>query len=150
MKDCNKCIFGMHYTSDGKLTQVCAGKNVPEKEAIAAIVAQGPCDMFEEGHKLYLEMVESGKGPCDFLCSIPADKKYIYDRRWYSKEPIGYCGSFSKGTCRDGIGDYCYNRFPCTGCMSLENHSQMADAVRGTFLSAMKAAGIPEEKLKDF
>lgn len=150
-KDCGKCIFGIYCTSDGRLTRVCAGfAGLDDMGAAAKIQSEGPCEMFDEGRRLKIEQEESGLGPYEFLSNIPADKKYIYNRRRFSKDPVGICESFSKGSCDEELDGYCYNRFPCTGCMSLDNPKRMADCIRKDFIDAMKATGIPEEKLKDF
>lgn len=156
---CDQCIFGVHYTADGKLTRICVGfeEDVTidsckdRHERIIKASETGSCDMYDEGHKLWLKMDESGLGPSDFLCGISGEEMHIYDKT-YSKDPTFVCTSgahsgYKLGHCPHGDGTYCYwkNR-GCTSQHLLDNPDKMADD--GTFKNALEAAGIDISKIK--
>ena len=140
---CDKCIFGMTYTSDGKLTRICSGLYpATTKERHARILKTNEtnqCDDYEEGHKRWLEMKESGLGPCRYFCHTPAEQKYKIDRE-YSDKPVFACGSFREDNCLHGSPDKgCFWKVTgCTSQMRLDDTSRMAnpDILRDAFEKA--------------
>lgn len=116
MKNCDECVFGIYYTSDGNLTRICGGKNVSEEQAISAI-NEDVCDMYDEGHKLY-KQYKNGE-----FENLSASQRYIIDRKDFSKEPTALCVSFggkSNDGCVRGENGYCYCRLDCTSQEDLD------------------------------
>lgn len=116
MKNCDECVFGIYYTSDGTLTRICGGKNVPEDQAISAI-NETICDMYNEGRELY-KRYKNGE-----FENLSASQRYIIDRKDFSKEPTALCASFAgepNDRCMRGENGYCYCRLECTSQENLD------------------------------
>lgn len=116
MKNCDECVFGIYYTSDGTLTRICGGKNVSEEQAISAI-NEDVCDMYDEGHKLY-KRYKNGE-----FENLSASQRYIMDRKDFSKEPTALCASFvgkSNDGCVRGENGYCFCWIDCTSKEDLD------------------------------
>ena len=107
------------------------------EEAADEIKSEADCGQYEEGHEMWLKW-KAGELR---LHQGTASQFYLTDPRWYSPDPIGWCGS--QTTCADQENGYCYNRYPCTGCMRLDDHNRPADTkTRRDFVSAMRNIGI--------
>lgn len=146
---CDQCIFGQSYTSDGKLTRVCEGEYpITEEEAhnrIVEAMKTGKCDDYEYGHERWLEMKESGLGPCSYFVNTPPEEKYKIDRS-YSDKPVFACSSFSQ--CLHGSRDIgCY--WKVTGCTSQMRLDNPDKPVSNDLFDAMVAAGIDESKIQN-
>lgn len=132
-KDCAKCVFGIHYTSDGNLTRICHAKNVSDYEAITAINKEN-CDCYEEGHALY-KKYKNG----DFK-HLTASQRYLIDGKDFSKEPVAICQSFGgrpNRNCWRGEGEYCYCRLGCTAKTELNGSGKLIKEERELLRNAM-------------
>jgi len=144
MKNCDECVFGRFYTSDGNLTRICHAKNTSSQEAISAIKSDD-CDMYKEGHGLWTKYKD---GEYD---NLTASKMYILDRKDYSKEPVAICKSFYGETdenCHRGENGYCYCRLGCTGQTELNGNGKMLPEMRKAFGTAL-AKGIAMQREKE-
>lgn len=141
---CDQCIFGQSYTSDGNLTRICMGDfPLNTEEAHNRIIKSmegSDCKEYEEGHKQWLKMKESGLGPCRYFVNTPPEKKYLIDRS-YSDKPVYACSSGNPECLHGNNKIGCFWKLSgCTSQMRLDNPSKMADP--SVLKEAFEKAGI--------
>lgn len=147
---CDQCIYGCSYTSDGNLTRICQGvypSSIEEAhKRIVEAMETGSCKIHEEeGYEKWLEMKESGLGPCDYFVNTPPERKYRINKS-YSDKPVYACES-GNPHCGDGNKLGCYWKVPgCTSQMRLDDPTRMANPsiLRGAF----EAAGIDTSNIE--
>lgn len=119
MKNCNECVFGIHWGFDksGMPTiQMCHAKNVSDEESAAMIKSKEECEMYSEGHVLY-KKYKNGE-----FDNLTASQKHMIDKKDFSERPTAICDHIKLGmkACYRGEGQYCYCRLSCTGQTDLD------------------------------
>lgn len=135
MKNCNECVFGIHYGFDegGMPTiQKCHAKDMSNEESAEMIKSQEECEFYTEGHELY-KRYKNGE-----FKNLSASQQYIIDKKDFSENPTAICGS---ETCYSGEGKYCYCRLGCTAKTELDGSGRMLKEER-EFLGKAIAKGI--------
>ena len=139
MKNCNECVFGIHWGFDksGMPTiQICHAKNMSNEEAAERIKSKEECDMYPEGHELY-KRYKNGEFSC-----LTASQKHLIDKKDFSEQPTAICGHIRIGmeACYRGEGQYCYCRLGCTSKTELDGSGKMLKEERKMLGGAISKA----------